>query len=208
MANTTQVQEVATPVETVVVGQPAAASDAELVTAEAIAEALDPEMVARLAAQARAQGVQLLGRGGVLQQLTKRFLEAALEAEMDEHLGDGKHDRAGRNRGNSRNGKRGKTLLTEVGPVDIEVPRDRDGSFAPAIVRKRQRRLGGVEDLIVSLTAKGLTTGEVCAHLAEVYGVESSKDQITAVTDRVMDTLAEWQNRPLDPGRFLAMVAN
>jgi transposase-like protein len=86
-------------------------------------------------------------------------------------------------------------LLTEVGPVDIEVPRDRDGSFAPVIVRKRQRRLGGVEDLIVSLTAKGLTTGEVCAHLAEVYGVETSKDQITAVTDRVMDTLGEWQNR-------------
>jgi transposase-like protein len=199
MANTTQVQEVtAADVETVAPGQPAAA-DAELVTAEAIAAALDPQLVARLAAQARAQGVQLLGRGGVLQQLTKRFLEAALEAEMDEHLGYGKHDPAGRNGGNSRNGKRGKTLLTEVGPVDIEVPRDREGSFAPAIVRKRQRRLGGVEDLIVSLTAKGLTTGEVCAHLAEVYGVESSKDQITAVTDRVMDALGEWQNRPLEP---------
>lgn len=199
MANTTQVQEVtAADVETVAPGQPAAA-DAELVTAEAIAAALDPQLVARLAAQARAQGVQLLGRGGVLQQLTKRFLEAALEAEMDEHLGYGKHDPAGRNGGNSRNGRRGKTLLTEVGPVDIEVPRDREGSFAPAIVRKRQRRLGGVEDLIVSLTAKGLTTGEVCAHLAEVYGVESSKDQITTVTDRVMDTLSEWQNRPLDP---------
>jgi transposase-like protein len=199
MANTTQVQEVtAADVETVAPGQPAAA-DAELVTAEAIAAALDPQLVARLAAQARAQGVQLLGRGGVLQQLTKRFLEAALEAEMDEHLGYGKHDPAGRNGGNSRNGKRGKTLLTEVGPVDIEVPRDREGSFAPAIVRKRQRRLGGVEDLIVSLTAKGLTTGEVCAHLAEVYGVESSKDQITAVTDRVMDALGEWQSRPLEP---------
>jgi transposase-like protein len=199
MANTTQVQEVTVAdVETVAPGQPAAA-DAELVTAEAIAAALDPQLVARLAAQARAQGVQLLGRGGVLQQLTKRFLEAALEAEMDEHLGYGKHDPAGRNGGNSRNGKRGKTLLTEVGPVDIEVPRDREGSFAPAIVRKRQRRLGGVEDLIVSLTAKGLTTGEVCAHLAEVYGIESPKDQITAVTDRVMDTLSEWQSRPLEP---------
>lgn len=182
----------------VVVPAQSGSVEQEVVTAEAIAAALDPQLVARLAEQARAQGVQLLGRGGVLQQLTKRFLEAALEAEMDEHLGYGKHDAAGRTGGNSRNGKRAKTLLTEVGPVDISVPRDREGSFTPEIVRKRQRRLGGVEDLIISLTAKGLTTGEVCAHLAEVYGVESSKDQITAVTDRVMDTLSEWQNRPLE----------
>src|SRR5207247_6748391 len=101
--------------------------------AEAIAAALDPALVSRLAAQARAQGVQLLGRGGVLQQLTKRLLEA----EMDEHLGYDKHDPVGRNGGNSRNGRRGKTLLTEVGPVDITVPRDRDGTFSPAIVPKR-----------------------------------------------------------------------
>src|SRR5687768_14422323 len=148
---------------------PADASVDEQATAEAIAAALDPLLVARLAAQARTQGVQLLGRGGVLQQLTKRFLEAALEAEMDEHLGYDKHDPAGRNGGNSRNGKRGKTLLTEVGPVDIAVPRDREGTFAPVIVPKRSRRLGGVEDLVVSLSAKGLTHGEICAHLAEVY---------------------------------------
>lgn len=167
-------------------------------TAEAIAEALDPGLVSRLAAQARAQGVQLLGRGGVLQQLTRRFLEAALEAEMDEHLGYGKHDALGRNGGNSRNGRRGKTLLTEVGPVDIAVPRDREGTFAPLIVAKRSRRLGGVEDLVVSLSAKGLTHGEICAHLHEVYGAQVSKDRITAITDRVMDTLGEWQSRPLD----------
>jgi putative transposase len=173
-------------------------ADEQAATAQAIAEALDPALVARLAAQARAQGVQLLGRGGVLQQLTKRFLEAALEAEMDTHLGYDKHDAAGRNGGNSRNGRRPKTLLTEVGPVDISVPRDRDGSFAPAIVPKRSRRLGGVEDLVVSLSAKGLTHGEICAHLAEVYGADVSKDRITAITDRVMDGLNEWQNRPLD----------
>src|SRR5687767_674836 len=176
----------------------AGSADEQLVTAEAIAEALDPALVARLAAQARAQGVQLLGRGGILQQLTKRFLEAALEAEMDEHLGYDKHDPVGRNGGNSRNGRRAKTLLTEVGPVDIAVPRDRDGSFAPTIVPKRARRLGGVEDLVISLSAKGLTHGEICAHLAEVYGAEVSKDRITAITDRVMDGLNEWQNRPLD----------
>jgi putative transposase len=174
-------------------------ADEQAAAAEAIAQALDPALVARLAAQARTQGVQLLGRGGVLQQLTKRFLEAALEAEMDEHLGYDKHDPAGRNGGNSRNGRRPKTLLTEVGPVDITVPRDRDGSFAPVIVPKRSRRLGGVEDLVVSLSAKGLTHGEICAHLAEVYGVEVSKDRITAITDRVMEGMLEWQNRPLDP---------
>src|SRR3954452_1125642 len=137
----------------------------------------------------------LLGRGGILQQLTKRFLEAALEAEMDEHLGYDKHDPAGRTGGNSRNGKRGKTLLTEVGPVEIAVPRDRDGSFTPTIVAKRSRRLGGVEDLVVSLSAKGLTHGEICAHLVEVYGAEVSKDRIIAITDRVMDGMSEWQNR-------------
>ena len=130
--------------------------------------------------------------------MTRRFLEAALEAEMDEHLGYDKHDAAGRNGGNSRNGRRGKTLLTEVGPVDISVPRDRDGTFSPAIVPKRSRRLGGVEDLVVSLSAKGLTHGEICAHLHEVYGAEVSKDRITTITDRVMDTLGEWQSRPLD----------
>src|SRR2546430_14628873 len=172
--------------------------DEQAATAEAIAAAVDRGLVSRLAGQARAQGVQLLGRGGVLQQLTKRFLEAALEAEMDEHLGYDKHDPAGRNGGNSRNGKRAKTLLTEVGPVDVAVPRDREGTFTPAIVPKRSRRLGGVEDLVISLSAKGLTHGEICAHLAEVYGAEVSKDRITAITDRVMDTLGEWQNRPLD----------
>ena len=174
------------------------ADEEQAATAAAIAEALDPALVARLAAQARAQGVQLLGRGGILQQVTKRFLEAALEAEMDEHLGYDKHDPVGRNGGNSRNGRRAKTLLTEVGPVDISVPRDRDGSFAPTIVPKRARRLGGVEDLVISLSAKGLTHGEICAHLAEVYGADVSKDRITAITDRVMDGMNEWQSRPLD----------
>jgi putative transposase len=169
------------------------------VTAQALAEAFDPQLVARLAGQARAQGLSLLGRDGLLQQLTKRFLEATLDAEMDEHLGYDKHHPSGRNGGNSRNGKRSKTLLTEVGPVPIEVPRDRDGSFTPTIVAKRQRRLGGIDDLVISLTAKGLTTGEVAAHLAEVYGATVSKDHISTITERVMDSFVEWQNRLLDP---------
>jgi transposase-like protein len=200
MGTVTEMSKTAAAVEDepVLPVQAGPADEEQAATATAIAEALDPVLVARLAAQARAQGVQLLGRGGVLQQLTKRFLEAALEAEMDEHLGYDKHHPAGRNGGNSRNGRRAKTLLTEVGPVDISVPRDRDGSFAPTIVPKRARRLGGVEDLVISLSAKGLTHGEICAHLAEVYGAEVSKDRITAITDRVMDGLNEWQSRPLD----------
>jgi putative transposase len=117
---------------------------------------------------------------------------------MDAHLGYAKHDPAGRDGGNSRNGHRAKTVLTETGPVQVEVPRDRDASFAPVIVAKRQQRTGGVDDLVISLVAKGLTTGEVIAHLAEIYGAEVSRDTISAITDRVLDGLAEWQSRPLD----------
>ncbi len=163
-----------------------------------LADVLDDEFVARLAGQARAQGVSLVGAGGLLQQLTKRVLEAALEGEMDSHLGSGKHERAGRMSGNARNGRRAKTVVTEAGPVELDVPRDRDGSFEPQIVRKRQRRLSGVDDLVVSLTAKGLTTGEVSAHLAEVYGADVSKETISTITDRVLDSMSEWQSRPLD----------
>lgn len=163
-----------------------------------LARVLDDETVAALAEQARGQGVALLGEGGLLQQLTKRFLEAALEGEMDAHLGRGRYQRAG-GAGNARNGKRAKTLVTEVGPVPVEVPRARDGTFAPQIVAKRQRRFGGVDNLVISLTAKGLTTGEVVAHLKEVYGTETSKETISAITERVSDSFTEWQNRPLDP---------
>src|SRR4051812_7325837 len=165
----------------------------------AVDDVVDEQLVRQLTERARAEGLQLTGEGGLLQKLTKLVVESALDGEMDDHLGYDKHDPAGRNGGNSRNGKRAKTLLTEVGPVDIAVPRDREGTFSPAIVAKRSRRLGGVEDLVISLSAKGLTHGEICAHLAEVYGAEVSKDRITAITDRVMDGMAEWQNRPLDP---------
>jgi putative transposase len=159
---------------------------------------VDAELVGRLVAQAREHGLQLSGEGGLLQQLTKIVLESALDGEITDHLGYDKHDRAGANSGNSRNGVRAKTVLTDVGPVEIGVPRDRQGSFEPQIVRKRQRRLSGVEDLVLSLSAKGLTTGEISAHLAEVYGAEVSKQTISTITDKVMDGMAEWQNRPLD----------
>ena len=133
-----------------------------------------------------------------MQQLTKRVLEAALDGEMDAHLGYGKHERDSGSGRNARNGRRSETVLTEAGPVTVEVPRDRDASFTPRIVAKRQRRLSGVDDLVISLTAKGLTTGEVAAHLAEVYGADVSKETISTITDRVLDTMSEWQNRPLD----------
>jgi hypothetical protein len=111
--------------------------------------------------------LQLTGEGGVLQQLTKRLLESALDDEITDNLGYDRHDPAGHNTGNSRNGARSKTLLTDVGPVQITVPRDRDGSFEPKIVAKRQKRLTGIDELVISLAAKGLTTGEISAHLAE-----------------------------------------
>src|SRR5919199_216630 len=155
-------------------------------------------LAAELVQRARTEGVELVGPGGLLTGLTKTVLETALEAEMSEHLGYDKHDPAGRNRGNSRNGTRSKTVLTDVGPVDIEVPRDRDGSFEPVIVRKRQRRLDGIEQIVLSLSARGLTTGEIAAHFEEVYGAKVSKDTISRITDRVVEEMLEWSNRPLD----------
>ena len=159
---------------------------------------VDEQLVRELAERARAEGVSLTGPGGLLGQLTKVVLESALDGEMDAHLGYRKHDPAGDGSGNSRNGRRAKTVLTEAGPVGIEVPRDRDASFAPVIVPKRARRLGGVDDMVISLVAKGLTTGEVQAHLAEIYRAQVSRETISTITDRVLDGLAEWQSRPLD----------
>ncbi len=163
------------------------------------ADVVGEELARQLVEQARTQGVDLIGPDGLLRRVTKLVLEGALEGEITDHLGYGRHDPVGRDGGNSRNGKRAKMVLTDVGPVHVEVPRDRDGSFEPKIVRKRQRRLSGVEDMVISLVAKGLTTGEVQAHLAEIYGAEVSRQTISTITDKVLDGLAEWQNRPLDP---------
>jgi len=159
---------------------------------------VDPAIAEQLVDQARTDGVDLVGPEGLLGQLTKQVLEAGLEVEMDEHLGYEKHAHEGRNGENSRNGTRSKTVITEVGPVEIDTPRDRDGTFEPATVKKRQRRLNGVDSMVISLTAKGLTTGEVEAHLAEVYGTEISRETISKITDAVLEETAAWQNRPLD----------
>jgi putative transposase len=165
----------------------------------------DPPSAEELAAakelvrQARAQGVALTGPGGLLKALTKTVLETALEEEMAEHLGYDKHDPVGRNRGNSRNGKRAKTVLTDSGEVAVEVPRDRDGSFEPVIVAKRQRRLSSIDEIVLSLYARGLTTGDIAAHFAEIYDAQVSKDTISRITDRVVEEMQVWTSRPLEP---------
>ena len=161
-------------------------------------DALDEQLLDQLVGQAKERGVKLAGEGGLLQALTRRLLESALEGEITDHLGYEKHDGAGDGSGNSRNGKRAKTVLTDIGPVEIEVPRDRAGTFEPQIVKKRQRRLSGVDEMVLSLSARGLTHGEISAHLAEVYGAEVSETTISTITGKVIEGMAEWQNRPLD----------
>jgi len=161
--------------------------------------AADEQVLRELTERARTGGLTLTGEGGLLGKLTKMVIEGALEGELDDHLGYAKHDPEGRDGGNSRNGYRGKTVITGTGPVEISVPRDRDSSFEPKIAAKRQRRLTGVDDMVISLSARGLTHGEISAHLAEVYGAEVSRQTITAITGRVMEGLAGGQSRPLDP---------
>jgi len=128
----------------------------------------------------------------VLGQLTKTVLETALNQEMTEHLGHDKHGPASNEAGNVRNGTRPKTVLTEAsGQVPIEVPRDRGGTFEPRIVKKRQRRPSGVDEMVLSLYAKGLTTGEISAHFAEIYGASVSKEIISRITDKVIEEITE-----------------
>ena len=171
----------------------------EIIEAMPNLNGMDQQQFAQaLVAQARSEGVELIGPGGLLTGLTKSVLETALEAEISEHLGYEQYDAAGRNGGNSRNGTRTKTVFTEIGPVEIDVPRDRDGTFEPAIVKKRQRRLSGVDQIILSLSARGLTTGEISAHFADVYGTTVSRDTISKITDKVLEEMADRRGRPLD----------
>ena len=136
--------------------------------------------------------------GRAAEAATKTVLETALNQELTEHLGHEKHGQPAEP-GNIRNGTRSKTVLTEAtGQVQIEVPRDRAGTFEPQIVRKRQRRLTGVDEMVLSLYAKGLTTGEISAHFAEIYGASVSKETISRITDKVIEEMTDWCNRPLD----------
>ncbi len=154
--------------------------------------------VRELVRAARARGEDLTGPDGLLKSITKQVLESALEEEMTEHVGHEKHGTPAPGGGNIRNGTRSKTVLTDAaGEVTIEVPRDRAGTFAPVIVAKRQRRLTDVDAVAISLYAKGLTTGEISAHFAEVYGASISKDTVSRITDAVVEEMHAWSCRPL-----------
>lgn len=139
----------------------------------------------------------ILGENGLVRQLTKRLVERALEAEMTDHLGYEPHEAEGRGTGNSRNGKSKKTVQSEAGQFEIEVPRDRNGSFEPQMVKKRQRRLEGFDDKVLALYARGQSTREIQAQLQELYGAEVSPTLISNVTDAVHDEVRAWQSRPL-----------
>ncbi|HKS44462.1 MAG TPA: IS256 family transposase, partial [Amycolatopsis sp.] len=163
---------------------------------------LSPEQAAAAAmvADAKARGLELTGPNGLLKLFTKNVLETALTEEMTEHLGHEKHQaEPDRESTNVRNGSRAKTVVSDAaGEVRIEVPRDREGTFEPQIVKKRQRRLTDVDEIVLSLYAKGLTTGEISAHFAEIYGASISKETISRITDKVVAEMTEWATRPLD----------
>jgi len=164
----------------------------EDVPALLVDDALADELIAR----AEAEGIELLGPGGLLRQMTKAVLERALNEELTGHLGYERHERAGG--GNARNGTTPKRLITEAGTVELDVPRDRAGTFAPQIVRKGQRRLDGIDKLVISLYARGMTVRDIQAHLREIYEVDVSPDLISRITDAVLEEVKEWQARPLD----------
>ena len=140
----------------------------------------------------------LLGKDGLLKQLQKRLLERAMGAELTVHLGYGKHDPAGKNTGNSRNGTSPKRIKGEFGNIDLATPRDRNGSFEPLIVAKGQRRFEGFDQAIISLYSRGMTTREIEGHLLEIYGVEVSPTLVSQVTEAVSADVQAWQNRPLE----------
>ena len=177
----------------------------EEAAAKRLADSVSDEAVDRMIADAKETGVSLLdGPDGLIGQLTARIIERALGAEMDDHLGYGKGDPAGRGTGNSRNGHYGKTVTTQAGPVRVSVPRDRNSSFEPRIVKKGQRRAGPVDEIILSLYARGLTTRDIQAHLEEAYGASVSPALISNITDVVTDEIVTWQTRPLDA--FYAII--
>ncbi|MGQ0775426.1 MAG: transposase, partial [Pseudonocardiales bacterium] len=163
-----------------------------------MAEVFDTSMIDGLLADAMASGTPIDGVDGLLSKMTKAVLERALEAEMTHELGYERGDPAGHGSGNSRNGHSTKTIATANGPMTIKVPRDRVGSFEPRIVPKKARRLGQIDEMILSLYARGMTTRDIEAHLFEVYGVKASRELISNVTDVVADEVELWRNRPVD----------
>jgi len=160
------------------------------------AAVVDAALAEELIERAREQGIELLGEHGLLRQMTKAVLERGLAEELTEHLGYEPHERAGAS--NVRNGSTPKRLNTEAGTVDLDVPRDRAGSFEPRLVRKGQRRLDGIDKIVIGLYARGMTVRDIRAHLIEIYDVEVSPDLISKITDAVLEEVRDWQARPLD----------
>ncbi len=159
--------------------------------------AIDPELIDKLLAGYKGPE-QIVGENGLLKELTKALLERALNAELTNHLGYEKHDPVGHGSGNSRNGKGRKKLKGDFGELELETPRDRNGTFEPKIVAKGQTRFTGFDDKILSMYARGMTTRDIQAHLQEIYGVEVSPALISSVTDAIADEVKSWQNRPLE----------
>jgi len=159
---------------------------------------IDDDVLDRLMGQIDGEGLELLGPDGVLTELTSRIMNRALETEMTDHLGYERGDTSGWGSGNVRNGSYPKEVLTDAGGIPIEVPRDRNGEFEPALVPKRQRRISGFNDLVVGLVSRGMTVRDVQAHIADVYQVDISPELVSKITDAVLPELREWQNRPLD----------
>uniref|UniRef100_UPI0038CD7221 IS256 family transposase n=1 Tax=Tessaracoccus timonensis TaxID=2161816 RepID=UPI0038CD7221 len=161
-------------------------------------ELIDDQLLDHLLASTSERGISLTGEGGFLPELIKSVLERGMNAELTSHLGYEKNDPAGRGSGNSRNGTTPKTVATEVGPIELDRPRDRNGSFVSRLVPNGQRRLGGLEDQIISLYAGGMTIREIQHHLAATLGTELSHETISNVTEAVMEEVTAWQNRPLE----------
>jgi putative transposase len=159
--------------------------------------AIDVKLIDKLLADYK-KPEDIIGEEGLLKQLTKALLERAMQAEMTEHLGYEKHDPAGHNSGNSRNGLTTKTLKGDFGELPLETPRDRNGSYEPKIIGKNQTRFTGFDDKIISMYARGMSTREIQGHLEEIYKVEVSPTLISNVTEAVIEEVKSWQSRPLD----------
>jgi len=162
---------------------------------------LTPEMLEQLKADlSQAKTYEdLMGKDGAIKKLLKNAIEGMLDAELTDTLGYEKHSPAGRNTGNSRNGKHKKTLKNDNGEIEISVPRDRNNEFDPIIVKKYERTIGPIEDKIISMYAKGMTTRDIQAHIEELYGIQISPTLVSNITEKIVSLTTEWQSRPLEP---------
>jgi putative transposase len=165
---------------------------------EAVNEMVEAGLFDDLFQRIDAGGVQLTGEGGFLPEMVKAVLERGLKAELTDHLGYEHGERLGKATGNARNGSTPKTVATEVGDVELGTPRDRAGSFEPRLVPKGARRVGGLDEMIISLYAGGMTVRDIQHHLARTIGTELSHETISKITDAVVEEVREWQSRPLE----------